>query len=436
VVPKPIPDFDGVDTSSLFGRQSGVDPASSHRKARVMTYLSDDINDYCFLDSETRPLPGTLPPYDDVTKCGAYAYAPTAEAVIWTYTIGDEPVDATYAARFGHYDVEWKHLNPRVRQFHKRAAAGEAWFVAWNMGFDRQIWNSQPTFPELTPEMTLDAMAQGAASNLPGGLEDAGTVLGLGGKDKRGKGLMKLFASPEGPQPDEAPAEWQEYIGYGVRDTELLRDIWKATRPLPASEWAEYWASERINDRGIAVDVDFARRAAQIAEADRTRTNAMLPGLTGGALKTIMQHVKIAEWLYDNVGSAEARDMLVSRYDEDDENEVVAAKLSAERPRVEALLAYYDALEETNDGLTDDEIAVATLLELRQFGASSSPKKFAKMLDQVDPAGRLCGQYVFNGAMQTGRYSSKGVQTHNLPRKSLGEHEAEAIEMINELEVT
>ena len=37
------------------------------------------------------------------------------------------------------------------------------------------------------------------------------------------------------------------------------------------------------------------------------------------------------------------------------------------------------------------------------------------MVDQsVD--GRLCCSHVFNGAGQTGRYSSRGVQTHNLPR--------------------
>ena len=65
---------------------------------------------------------------------------------------------------------------------------------------------------------------------------------------------------------------------------------------------------------------------------------------------------------------------------------------------------------------------------------SSSPAKFDKMLLQHDN-GALFGSYVFNGAQQTGRYSSKGVQIHNLTRSTLGKHEAEAIELINALEI-
>jgi hypothetical protein len=74
------------------------------------------------------------------------------------------------------------------------------------------------------------------------------------------------------------------------------------------------------------------------------------------------------------------------------------------------------------------------VLTARQFGGSASPAKFAKMVAQHDD-GLLKGQYVFGGAPQTGRFSSKGVQTHNLTRSSLEEFEVPAIEMINELEV-
>ena len=58
------------------------------------------------------------------------------------------------------------------------------------------------------------------------------------------------------------------------------------------------------------------------------------------------------------------------------------------------------------------------VLQIRLYGGSKTPAKFGKMLQQqVD--GVLYGQYVFNGAAQTGRASSKGVQIHNLARDTL-----------------
>jgi hypothetical protein len=44
-------------------------------------------------------------------------------------------------------------------------------------------------------------------------------------------------------------------------------------------------------------------------------------------------------------------------------------------------------------------------------------------------------QYVFGGASQTGRFSSRGVQIHNLPRASLGADEEAAIIEINDIEL-
>jgi DNA polymerase len=67
-------------------------------------------------------------------------------------------------------------------------------------------------------------------------------------------------------------------------------------------------------------------------------------------------------------------------------------------------------------------------LQIRRYGGSSTPAKFARILAQhVD--GALFGQYVFNGAGQTGRASSRGVQVHNLARDAL-EAEPELLDAI------
>src|SRR5690606_20597872 len=131
----------------------------------------------------------------------------------------------------------------------------------------------------------------------------------------------------------------------------------------------------------------------------------------------------------------EARDLLVKAYDEDadaedGESDLKPSKLSVAKDRVDAVLAFYKQLE-TDGELFEADQVIVDVLTARRFGGSSSPAKFDKMLQQHDE-GSLRGMYVFNGAQQTGRFSSKGVQTHNLTRSTLGKVEAEAIELINE----
>ena len=62
-----------------------------------------------------------------------------------------------------------------------------------------------------------------------------------------------------------------------------------------------------------------------------------------------------------------------------------------------------------------DMATVERVLEMRRYGASTTPAKFGRILDQALDA-TLYGSYAFNGAPQTGRYSSRGVQIHNLAR--------------------
>ena len=118
---------------------------------------------------------------------------------------------------------------------------------------------------------------------------------------------------------------------------------------------------------------------------------------------------------------------------EDDTQVVEVDKLSVRRENVTRLIAFYRDLD-ARLGLTDADDLVLQVLELREFGASATPKKFDKMLELHDD-GSLRGQYTFNGAQQTGRFSSRGVQIHNLNRSTLGALEIEAIDMILNIEL-
>ena len=69
---------------------------------------------------------------------------------------------------------------------------------------------------------------------------------------------------------------------------------------------------------------------------------------------------------------------------------------------------------------------------LREFGGSAAPAKFGRLVAQ-HVGGIVQGQFVFNGAWQTGRASSRGgAQLHNLTRDTLGPVEARLIDAVAE----
>lgn len=404
--------------------------------------LSERVEDFCFLDFETRSRKGVKPPLNNVKTGGTYAYLANAVAVILTYAVGDGPVRrVSMDGVIDESGFRWADMPDELREHHARAASGAAWFVAWNMGFDRTAWNrSTADFPRMEPEMTIDAMAQGGAANLPPALEGASRAIGRGGKQDDGKALIQLFSNGEGPQPCERPGEWRRFCTYAARDTAELREVFQSTRQLPRREWEEYWASEHINERGMVIDMDFARRAAAVAAANVARSNARLAVLTGKSITKVTQIQRIAPWVYDRLDFAEAREMMIKEFVDDpdsEDDEVKEVKLGLSRDRIERLVTFFEALDE-REGLTDEEAKVLEVLELRQWDGSSAPAKFAKMLAQAD-GDLLRGSYVFNGAAQTGRYSSKGVQVHNLTNKFIGLEdkspslELEAIETVMEI---
>jgi len=367
--------------------------------------LSDDIDDYCFIDTETKARRGTPPELASVVTAGTYAYAENAVVVVITYAIGDGPVqcvamdDGWQEGGFQLHDLPLD-----LRQFWGPAQRLEGkWFVAFNAGFDRVALRSVQGTLRLPPEAMIDCMAQVLASNLAPSLEGAARSLKLAGKQDDGKALINLFTKPDAPQPRERWEEWQRFKSYAVRDTALLREVFKATRKLPRREWEEYWASERINERGFMIDTEFCARAADIADANVDRSNARLAQITRERIDRVTQVQRIAQWVYDRLEHAEAREIMVKLYSEED-GEVKPAKLGLDRPRIEALLAFFDALEERQGGLSEIDIAICEVLEIRQWDGSSSPGKFDKMLLQASSDDVLRGSYVFNGAQQTGRY--------------------------------
>jgi DNA polymerase len=385
------------------------------------------IADIGWLDFETKS--------DTDIKAGTYRYATEADAIVLVYAIGNGPVTAVTVATFDD-TLSWDDMPEDFKEFHLRVVLGSAHWAAWNAGFDKAIWNyATDDFPDMPPHHIIDVMAQAVASGLPPDLAKSSALVGQSVKIGEGKDLIKLFCTPGGLKgvrgtPQSHPDEWIAFLGYAMRDVEAMRSVFKATRQLSLAEWKEYWAMEAVNERGIGIDVAFAERAAKLAEEDKVRSAAELKHLTGGAVETVDQVAKLVAWLLLRLPSP-GKDILTKREEEVDDDGVVTkpAKFQLTRKRIERLLAYLNELSKTQSpqgqSAIDDMIRV---LQIRQYGGSKTPAKFGKMLQQhVD--GVLYGQYVFNGAAQTGRASSKGVQIHNLARDTI-KNEAQAIDAI------
>ena len=391
-----------------------------------------DINDLCFIDSETRRVPNA--PIGDVTEVGAYRHAEYAFPTMWTFAIGEDPVEIMALDDGFDERLTWDFDAPdHLKEFHERVLHGEAWYVAWNMAFDRLIWNGpESDFPLLRPENTLDAMAQAAASGLPTKLKHAAKWVGLTQKIEEGDHLIKIFEPPNGQTPQDRPEDWEGFKIYGCDDVAAMRDVFMSTRQMDDHERRVYWASERINDRGMGLDTRLCAAASVLVDDNKAIMSRRMDEITNGAVTAVTQVQRIVKWADPILRMRpEARRYFIEKKEilNADGEVTRPEKLSLARERIEGALLYYEALEDRLE--VEDRLVEA--LVLRRFGGSNTPGKFMKAL-MMQLTGRLRGQYVFNGAPQTGRFSSRGVQVHNLTRDHLGELEETALQMISEIE--
>src|SRR6188508_373031 len=366
------------------------------------------LADVCFLDFETRSSV-------DIRQAGAVRYATEADAIILTYAIGTASV-RTVAVRDFSRPLDLVDLPTGLLAFHAKVMNGTGVYAAWNAGFDRAIWNFATLgFPLLKPEHIIDVMAQAVASGLPADLAAAAKD-GPQRKDKAGRELIKAFCLPGATAtPQTNPEQWRAFLDYAAQDIEALRAVFLQTRQLTLAEWREYWAMEAINDRGAAIDLKLVERAAALAAEDKVRSKAELRAITGDPKMTVDMVARLTGWLLYRL-PVEGREILNLRAEEVDEDGNVTRppKHALTRGRVERLIAYMNATGQS----TENAALISRVLQLRLYGGSKTPAKFARMLaSHVD--GVLYGQYVFNGAAQTGRASSRGVQVHNLARDTL-----------------
>lgn len=245
----------------------------------------------------------------------------------------------------------------------------------------------------LEPESWRCTMIWAATLGLPLSLEGVGAVLGLEKqKLKEGKDLIRYFCTPAKDRDgrlfrhlsSDAPEKWFRFKAYNLRDveTEMAIKDRLAKFPVADSEWVNYHLDQRINDRGIMLDMTLVRQAIACDERFKREHIEMAREITG--LENPNSPAQLKAWLA--------------------EQGVEAESLSK--------AAVLEMLERA-----DGEVELA--LSLRQELAKSSVKKYTAMESVVGTDGRARGLIQFYGANRTGRYAGRLIQVQNLPQNHL-----------------
>lgn len=346
----------------------------------------------------------------DLPKRGAYIYAkhPETEILLNGWAINDGPVQMWDATEDPNPPAELieAYEDPDVVK------------VAQNSNFDRNVLNKK--LIEVPIEQWEDTMVIAYTLGMPGQLEHIVTSLGADidfQKLADGKRLISMFCMPQKPtknQPYERrdaltdPDDWENFIVYGKQDITSMRwayhnmPQWVIGRHgrAQARRELELWhLSEKINDRGMPIDLDLARAAIELTNKELDRLNTELFTLTDGYVDAHSKREDMLMWLFD-------QGVNMKGYTKEDLSDALKMELPAHARRA---------------------------LEIRQEAGRTSTAKYQALIDATDPDDdRLRGGLQYYGAKRTGRYAGRRFQPHNLPHPEIPDSDAGAEAILND----
>lgn len=317
----------------------------------------------------------------DLRKAGAAVYFahPSTSVLCFCWRFDDGPVGKWFPGTDFPLDV-FQHVG--------RGGI----VVGHNIGFDRQAWNAclQPIV-KMKIEQTSCTMARARALSLPPSLAHLGEALKIPmPKDMEGHALMMKLCKPRSVAEDGTitwwgtPSEIHRLADYCARDVEAETLIDGVLPELSPAERATWILDQKLNERGVKVDVEAAKRAVAIAEVARGALDKRMKAVTGGAVPKTTQVAKLASWLNErgikceSVGKGEMADLIM----------------------------YTQVMDDA-----DAEEA----LELRREAAKSSTAKYAAMVATAGADGRVRGALEYNVALSR-RWGGRGMQPQNFPR--------------------
>lgn len=336
-------------------------------------------------------------------KHGTHAYAEQAEILMFAYALDDGPVKVWSP-------IEEPGLLPPKEL---RQAAEDPDVQWWGHNSNQFDWtiikHAMPALYDAVDVMRrYDTMVQAYAHSLPGGLGLLCDIFNLDQdqrKLKTGKALMRLFCIPpaknlvRGRATHEThPVEWKQFRDYATNDIVSMRIVHdrmpKWNYPNNRFELDLNRLDQRINDRGVQVDVDLATAAIDAIADAQTGLAKRTQQLTAGDVVSATQRDKMLAHLVESYG-VELPDL---------------RKSTLER--------------RVND--PDLPAGLRELLAVRLQASTTSTAKYQTLLRGVSTDGRLRGILQFCGAFRTGRWAGRLFQPQNLPRPTHEQGEIDA----------
>jgi DNA polymerase len=333
--------------------------------------------EYLSLDFETRSAAKLAGP----KAVGHYRYAsdPSTSIICMAWAIGwdmapelwfpGDPIDPAFASWTGPYR-------------------------AWNAGFERMIWHFQlrREVGLLLPALDRwhDTAAEAARLGLPRKLSEAARVLRVPvQKDMDGHKLMMKYSRPRKRKnhPDtwwDLPEDIVRIGQYCGTDVEAERAIAAVMPPL--RERPLWILDQRINDRGIKLDVPLIEAAQTLVTAEADKANARIEELTAGDTDSVTQTAALKLWVNER-----HPDLM-----EDFTKNTVAATL---------------ALPDLDEGVRE-------VLQLRQAVGRTSLAKWFKATQVIGYKDRARGLLRYHAA-HTGRWGGQLLQPQNFPRPTI-----------------
>lgn len=356
---------------------------------------------------------------------GTHRYAEGAEVMIRALALDDERVQVRDLTPGGQV---WELIDGELvdgdlfyaAEIDARLADDQVEVWAHNSHFDRTV--ERHAGLQIPLHRWRDTMVQAMCHGLPGSLGAlSDIVLKLPAdkqKDKEGKALIQLFCKPikfkfrkraagekladykeakaaaELTWPGRAtrethPAEWRRFLIYAGQDIEAMRAA-HAKMPMwnyRGAELALWHLDQRINDRGVAVDVELAECAINAVDEAQAELKLRTQAITNG-----------------EVESATKRDAMLQH---------ILAEYGVDLPDMQgATLERRIADPDLPEGLRE-------LLRIRLQASTTSTSKYRTLIKGTSGDGRLRGLLQFCGAGRTGRWAGRLWQPQNLPRPTM-----------------
>ena len=327
----------------------------------------------------------------DISNCGSYRYIDddTFEPLLLAAAFDDkEPFMIDLACGEDIPDCVWAAIfDPEITK------------TAWNAQFERTIFGKMAG-ETLSPDSWKCTMVWSASLSLPLALKTAAQVLKTGEqKDSAGEALIRYFSIPCKPTkanggrtrnlPEHNPEGWRKFKEYCLQDVRTERDIRKRLEsfPLPDHEWDYYHLDQRVNDRGVRIDLALVEQAITCDLMQSEIMTKKAYELTG--LENPNSVSQLKGWL-------EERGIPIESLGKKD----VAA-----------------LIEDLDKHSTDAE--ALEMMKLRLQMAKSSVKKYQAAQRCVCADGRARGLFQFSGANRTQRWSGRLIQLQNLYRNDI-----------------